>query len=454
MKHRSLTTIFALALMLASLVARAQDGPSGNDLAKMVAPAVTPATLAVVHIDLQRLDLEAVQKTVTDLLRAVEPDADVRQKHLVKDMDQAMASVRKVREAGARHAFAVIALDGDFREPLFNYLPVAENNARRLVDQLNAITAELGRPDVPEAELERQKWPVAAVLGSGVYFGPRPTLRRLKEAKPQERPSLAQAFTAAGDAPVALALAPSEDLIKALGALAPSLPNRMGGAVATEQLITSVKWLALGANVGKEQRSLKLVIQTADASSAKAMQLILAAVQGQVLASLPAEAGAVKEAIAELRPKADEAHRLTLTIEGKTAGGAFGEGVVAGLKNARENARMAQAANHVRQLLLACHMYASDRNGEWPESFQQLVDLKYLDRPDVLKNPRSEGGAGSFVYVRPKVPMNKHPNTTGTVMIHEPLQGVDPAKFVVGFVDGHVEFLPKAEAEKRMAGEK
>ena len=162
----------------------------------------------------------------------------------------------------------------------------------------------------------------------------------------------------------------------------------------------------------------------------------------------------MKEAIAGLRPKADEAHRLTLSIDGTTAGGAFGEGVVAGLKNARENARMAQAANHVRQLLLACLMYASDRNGEWPESFQQLVDLKYLDRPDILKNPRSEGGAGSFVYVRPKVPMNKHPDTTGTVMVHEPLQGADPAKFVVGFLDGHVEFLPKAEAEKRINGAK
>ena len=78
------------------------------------------------------------------------------------------------------------------------------------------------------------------------------------------------------------------------------------------------------------------------------------------------------------------------------------------------------------------------------------MDLKYLDRPDVLKNPRSPGGEGLFVYVKPKETLNKIQSTTTTVMIHEPLQGNESPQIAVGFADGHVEYLPRAEAEKQV----
>ena len=94
----------------------------------------------------------------------------------------------------------------------------------------------------------------------------------------------------------------------------------------------------------------------------------------------------------------------------------------------------------MRQLLLACLLWANDHKGEWPDDLAAAAKAAGINTPDLLKNPGKPGTG--YTYVKPP-PTQKDPGTSTTVAIYETEPSPDGRN--VGFADGHVEFLKEPE---------
>ncbi len=136
------------------------------------------------------------------------------------------------------------------------------------------------------------------------------------------------------------------------------------------------------------------------------------------------------------------------------------------LNRAREQANRAKCANNIRQISLACILYANDSKGRFPEKIDQLVSGQLAQDlsssvwvcPATTHTPSTNSGSSlasdlnagghlDYVYVGSKLKATAGYNA---ILVYEPLEThKEGSNF--GFVDGHVEFVKKAEAEKMIA---
>lgn len=106
------------------------------------------------------------------------------------------------------------------------------------------------------------------------------------------------------------------------------------------------------------------------------------------------------------------------------------------LNRAAELSRRVKSAGAATRIVTACIRFEKEHGGQWPESLEQLAP--YGIDAQALVNPRQPDSVDGWVYVRPRVPLNKLP--PHAVLVHEAFSswgdGVN-----VGFADGHVEFV-------------
>jgi len=126
---------------------------------------------------------------------------------------------------------------------------------------------------------------------------------------------------------------------------------------------------------------------------------------------------------------------------------------------ARETANSESSANNVRQLCSATMQYATSNRQKlppadtWPEVFQQQVGLS----PQVMADPAEpDGGRGYAMNAALAGGTLMAPDPARTVLFFECRPGSPPAggpellpekprhagKYVIGFLDGHVESVP------------
>jgi prepilin-type processing-associated H-X9-DG protein len=110
---------------------------------------------------------------------------------------------------------------------------------------------------------------------------------------------------------------------------------------------------------------------------------------------------------------------------------AVGALLYAAISTSRVMATRAQCKGNLRQVGIACQVYAMDKN-KFPPDLEALMP-KYVDDPRVLQCP-ARGGA-KYVYLpgrTPTMPAN-------TVLAYEPAGNHGGRGFNVLFVDAHVE---------------
>ena len=414
----------AILLSLLVLSTTAQD----------ITPLISSRTLAVAQVDLQRLDLAAAERLLLETLPAAEPDAARREKvrqEIVTHLMQARGWQNRLREAGARQVYGLLSLEGAMSGSGYGFVGVEEGKAQAVADLLATLL-----PRGQDGGL------AVETFGGGVLFGPPNLIQTAKETKAEARPEMLEALRAS-DAPVRLILAPPTDLIRGLAALLPALPNRFGGGTA-EPMVRGLQWASLSADLADQNQTFRLIIAARDATAAQAIGRLLGMLSDDLAAR--ADIPAAKDVLAKLKAAPDQANRFVITLERAPALTLFGEV----LAQSRAKATQAVSMSHIRQILVACHMYANDREGQWPDNLQTLVGTRYVARPEVIRNPRSPGGEGSYVYVKPQEPMSRLPNPGAVVIVHEALEGTG-GKVAVGFADGHVELLPAEDVRKRIA---
>ncbi|HSW00679.1 MAG TPA: DUF1559 domain-containing protein [Sedimentisphaerales bacterium] len=128
------------------------------------------------------------------------------------------------------------------------------------------------------------------------------------------------------------------------------------------------------------------------------------------------------------------------------AGGAVGAGVaMPALGRAREQARFAASMSNLKQIGLALHMYAQDRDDKFPSDLEQAE--RYFGNAQVLESPRKpkDFEGPSYIYIPDQSPKDDPAN----VLAYEnPEYAWD--NIVVLFLDGHVERMDSYEFQSRL----
>ena len=127
------------------------------------------------------------------------------------------------------------------------------------------------------------------------------------------------------------------------------------------------------------------------------------------------------------------------------------------LSQSREKARRAHCANNLKQIGIACIIYAGDNEGNFPNNFQQLADQEYLSAGKVWScpahgEPTLDPSNSHYVYLGKRL-ADSVDDPNRTVLAYEKPDNHPGSQWInVLFVDGHVQGVPGPsfkEAAKR-----
>jgi hypothetical protein len=331
-----------VALIAATGLLQAEQPFDPATRAKAIAPFIGEQTVAVVHVDLTRIEVDPLLDKIVQLV----PEATYDVEDQRADIEHGHAAFLK---AGSREIYYVVSVDFP-RGPTFGVIPHAES-----VD-VDALIACVGPPP---------KEGVIQVVKGALLVGDPHVLERVKTMEPDPRGELARAFEAAGDTAAQVLLLPPAHARRVIEEMMPTLPEEISGGPSTI-LTEGLLWAALGVDAPPKM-SLRLVIQSQDKEAAAALRSKwLAAVR---FLSAQEEARKrlrnIEEAAALLTPEA-KGDRLVLTL-GEPDGSirALLAAIAPPFKEARTRAQRTQSVNQLKQLGLAMHNY-HDVHGSFP----------------------------------------------------------------------------------------
>jgi hypothetical protein len=324
--------------------------PAGAaDLAKAVAPYLDDRTLVVAHADLTRLDATALLTKMADLAKVDAKEFDsVRQA-----TTRWLADFRK---AGGKEAYAFFSLADD--RP-FLLVPLGEGSDAKAVQQLL-------RQLLPDQSL------VIEPFGAAVFAGDKATLDRLGKLKQTARPEPIKALTSAGEAPVRLAFAPGDDARRIFEEALPTLPPEAGGG--SMKIFTRGLRSATIAVETAPKIALRLTIQAADATSAKALREALTHIVAALAKNKELQAAVPDlDRIAALVTFKVSDDRVTLTLDEKD----FAAALEPTLRKLRAAAERSRSTHNLKQIVIALHNY-HDAHGRFPAAANYDKDGKPL----------------------------------------------------------------------------
>ena len=427
----------------AKAVAHAKAGADAKSRGAAVARFIDNDTLAVARVDLGRLDPKAIEAWLAGAAKA---GGGADSGALVKQLAQARAQSEKwlaeFRKAGGGEVYAVVGVADLAEFPSVILIPLAPGaDANALEGLLSA-----GDPGAPPEQRGGMRFD--RVWNVLIGAPDAKALERMRAVKPVERPDLMKALDAAGDAPLAAAAAPSADRRRALHELLPNLPQELGGGPTTV-LTRGAAWANLALRPPPDG-SLRLVIQSEDAEAAKALGAVVDRALALVAKGPWGQGQEMGKLLGAMKPRA-EGDRLLLTLDDPGLRQMAGAFLAGPLRQARANAQWVMSASNMRQILLVCHMWANENNGQWPDDLRPddlAKALKKYELPaTVMDNPLKPGTG--YTYVKPPA---KVENPSALIVLHD-AQPVDGMR-TVGFMDGHVERLMEATFQEQLKAQK
>jgi hypothetical protein len=285
----------ALALAL-TLPAAAADPFDADARARTIAPFLDGQTIGIAHVDLTRVDADALLNQAAEAGKLEAPD-------LAETRRELGGWLTDLTRAGGKELYVVCSMaDLPIATP-FVVVPLAAGADGK------AVARELGRSKAFE-QLRFE------TLGHALVGAEDSTWGRLRSLRATPRPEAAKAFAAAGDTAAQVLLLPTPDNRRVIAELLPTLPPEIGGG-SSKPLTHGVRWAALGVDLPPKPAA-RLVIQSPDAAAARALADLLTrardalARQHEVRALLP-DADRVA---ALLTPEVRE-DRLVVSVEGK-----------------------------------------------------------------------------------------------------------------------------------------
>jgi hypothetical protein len=320
-------------------LAAAETRPDAAAAAKAVAPFLDGRAVAVLHVDLQAFDPDALASEVREVFHIDRAQTDREKKH-------AEAVLRPLNAAGVRDAFVVASLADLPNEPPFVVLPLPGGaDARALIGELRKAVPG-PRPGLTAARMLDFEELRGAVVG-----GSPAVLKRLRGLEPEPRPEVEQAFAGAGGGVAQLALVSTTDARRVVEEVMPALPPQVGGG-SVKVLTRGLRWGAARLDV-KPRLNLRVTLQAADEAAAKEVH----GLAGKALEALR-QAGAGRglrdfDQLAELLTPRLAGDRLVLELDGQT----LAARLAPLLTQVMRAAERAEAINNLKQIGIALHLH-------------------------------------------------------------------------------------------------
>jgi hypothetical protein len=400
-------------------------------LAKAVAPFIDELTIAVAHVDLTRIDVDATIDSVTKLIGVRDAKSELIKK-LSKDFLVAL------RKAGARDAFAVVSLaDITTGEPILIIVPLVGKADQRAIRGLlysGRADGPVSRPDNPPGRGHANTQ--VKVIGNAVIRCTYPVLKRVTKMKPHRRGELIKAFAAAGDSTAQVLILPAADNLRVIEDLMPKLPAEIGGGPSTV-LTRGMLWAAMGINP-PPKASLNLVIQSVDTNAAKAMAGFFKTILKTIAAhrELRKVLPQINKIFAALTPRVS-GDRLILNLTTKEFN-ALVEGPIAkviafGAKSDRIH------ASRDKMFLIgrAVNKYKRKHKEAYPPDLRTMVGEKMLSSRTLI-NPVSRKPA--YVYIRPPAGMTPKESARCVMTYEDPATHKSKRAWVL-FADRNPRFI-------------
>ncbi len=128
-------------------------------------------------------------------------------------------------------------------------------------------------------------------------------------------------------------------------------------------------------------------------------------------------------------------------FSGFVAVGILASAAMPAYNGVQRRANEAKEMNAIKQVMLACRVYAADHEGRFPESLAALVEKEYL--PESIIEPPS--APGSTLLYRPGLTDEADP---GEILLASP---VSSRRRIVGFSGGNVEAIPEDQFQSDYA---
>jgi hypothetical protein len=434
----------SLTLLLAWPVA-AQEKAGSAKAARAVAPYLDEDVVAVVHIDLSRIDLDALVDRLAKL-------GDFDKEHIAKIKEEGGEKLTALRGAGIREVFVVTRMDGFPHGPwAFAVLPLSEDANDKAVIKL----------------VDRTLHTHSARIGGAIIAGEEETIRRIRDLKPTPHPELAKAFAAVGGMAIQAVTVAPESLRRSLEETMPELPPEVGGG-SIKTVTRAVSWNAIGVNLTPEM-SLKVVVQTKNAAAAEelaklANSFLDAMAKDKGIKTVFPDLAAVREM---LTPKV-KGNQLTLSLKDQE----LTTFLAPALKKVQAASRRTEGANNLKQMALAMHNYHAtykgfpahasyDKQGQpllsWRVHILPFVEQQalyqqfHLDEPwdsahnkkliahmpAIYRSPTSKAGSGRTIYLVPVGKDTIFPPGPKGVQIREITDGASNTILIVESDDDH-----------------
>ena len=404
------TPLSLLALLCAAPVVADEPQLAAQDRAKAIAPFCEERTVAIIHVDLQRIDRDKLVDKVAELTK--QPRAAI-----ARDLASVRRDLEAFKTAGGKDVFMVFSL-ADLPNPGLLVVPLYAGTD---VEALQRLRQQAGM----DGEVAR--------LPSALIAGAPQTLARVKNLKAKASPALAKAFAAAGDTTAQVVLLPGAVDPQMIEQMSASLPGELGQLMRSV-LTSGIPWAAVGADLTPQAR-LHLVIQSPDAKAAEALGKSAAAQLKKLSESdLLRELGPqFKQLVPKLTPRV-EGDRVVLDLDEPTLVAAllpvFGK--------MRSSAGQARDVNRLRQIALAMHTYhdthktfpphaSFDAKGKpllsWRVHLlpylgqQQLYQQFHLDEPWDSDHNRTLIGKMPALYGDPNSPLSREGKTVVVVPV-------------------------------------
>jgi prepilin-type processing-associated H-X9-DG protein len=435
----------------------AAGGVGGGDVDAngVVAPYVDGQTILVGHVDVGQLDTGAVEAFIGRMLEArPAPANDWARREMAAARLAVDGFLARFKQLGGRHVFVVMAHQDIYpgvSGPAFLFRIEAGGDANGMVEFFKALRGEKRSPE----SIERLGEMVVVAQGAA-------TVERLKQVKPVARPELRlSGGRGAEGPPVELIGALSADQKRVIRELMPSLPSEMGGGN-SEALVESLVQVRLRGYLPPEPR-VELVLSHGNASGS-GWRRVIAGAREKVLSSrelaselesggLRARSGEIRKLISDVLTPAEGRGEMgettTFTLSAEQIRGAAGMLMAEGLSNARTAANRTASMTVIRRLLIGCLTYAAEHGNQLPAKLEDAA--RYFDKPvgEMVKIPGDAAGR-AYVYRPVAGELSKVKNPSGVPIVWEPLGGSEGVN--VGFMDGHVEYMPQAAAEAAIRG--
>jgi hypothetical protein len=255
------TSIRTLLVVIGTLVT-SRAALQAQPTADAIAPFLDEATVAVVRVDVERIEPAALAKLVQSA--ASRPEATDR-------FAAYLTTLRtQLRDLGATEVFAVYSLHDVVGQSPYLLVPARDSAAATRL----AAWVFSGDPNGPTSETPGRaaagapgsRFEVSAPIGTVVVCGSRTVWTRIRNGEGPARPTWKPALAATADAAISLTVAPTADQRRVIAEMLPKLPDDVGGLSGAE-LAAGVQWLASA--IDPASQSLSVTIESADEGAAQ-----------------------------------------------------------------------------------------------------------------------------------------------------------------------------------------